>query len=234
MTRLRTDRASVSVVIPVYNGVRHLGDALASVLAQTRPAQEVIVVDDGSTDGSAVLLRDRFPTVRCLRQDNAGAGAARNRGVAAATGDFLAFLDADDLWEPDKLQRQLAAFAADPGLEMVLCRVRQFHCPELTGEERRRRAIPREVMPGYLPGAMLVRRPAFLRVGPFNPELRIGEFVDWHARAVELGLNRRQLPEVLLLRRLHRSNLGLVARDQRRGYLHALKASLDRRRSKPS
>ena len=107
--------------------------------------------------------------------------------------------------------------------------------PELTADEWRRRVVPQEVMPGWHAGAMLVRREAFDRVGPFRPELRVGEFIDWYARAVELGLKQRLLPEIVMLRRLHRDNLGVRALEQRSSsYLRVLKAALDRRRCGPS
>lgn len=228
------EQPKISVIIPVYNGERHLGDAIASVLAQTVPVHEIIVVDDGSTDGSLNVAERFGAPVRCHRQANAGAGAARNCGVALAGGEFLAFLDADDLWTPDKLQRQLAAFADDPELEMAFGHLQQFHSPELTAEERRGCAIRAAVMPGYNAGSMLIKAKAFHRVGFYNPKLRIGEFIDWHARAMDVPLKSRLLPEIVVKRRLHQSNLGVVARDQRSGYLHALKASLDRRRANAS
>lgn len=115
---------SVSVVLPVYNGLATLGRALASIQAQTYPGvSEIIVVDDGSDEDTAAFLAERFPGVRYLRQEHTGIpGAARNRGVAAATGEFVAFLDADDEWLPDKLARQIAAIAAEPDLRFVLTR----------------------------------------------------------------------------------------------------------------
>ena len=115
---------SVSVVLPVYNGLATLGRALASIQAQTYPGvAEIIVVDDGSDEDTAAFLAEGFPDVRYLRQEHTGIpGAARNRGAAAATGEFLAFLDADDEWLPDKLARQVAAIAAEPDLRFVLTR----------------------------------------------------------------------------------------------------------------
>src|SRR5262245_39118970 len=110
---------TVSVIVAVYNGERFIADALRSILAQTAPADEVIVIDDGSTDGTGAVVA-RFPDVRCLRREaNGGQASALNWGVASARGAYLAFLDADDVWEPDKLARQLAAFAADPALDVV-------------------------------------------------------------------------------------------------------------------
>lgn len=98
---------AVSVIIPTYNRAHTLAEAIDSVLAQSRPAAEIIVVDDGSTDGSAELLAGYGDRIRYLRQDNAGVGAARNRGLAAASGDYIALLDSDDHWHPDKLAVQV-------------------------------------------------------------------------------------------------------------------------------
>jgi glycosyltransferase involved in cell wall biosynthesis len=101
--------ATVSVVIPCYNGSRFLRETLASVLRQTAPASEILVVDDGSTDDSADVAESFGPPVRVIRQANGGESTARNRGIDEARGDWIAFLDADDVWEPHKLERQLAA-----------------------------------------------------------------------------------------------------------------------------
>ena len=96
----------ITVVIPAHNAGEHLGRALESVLAQTRPADEILVVDDGSTDNTAEVARSYGSAVTYLYQDQRGAGAARNRGIEAATGDWVAFLDADDEWLPEKLAVQ--------------------------------------------------------------------------------------------------------------------------------
>lgn len=105
MTRLSlTDPGLVSVIIPVYNGERYLRTAIESVLAQNVCPIEIIVVDDGSTDASQTVAREFMPMVQVITQSNRGASVARNRGVALAHGEILAFLDADDLWLADKLQ----------------------------------------------------------------------------------------------------------------------------------
>ena len=103
---------AVSVIIPTYNRGRWLPATVASVLAQTLPSLEILIVDDGSTDDTAAVCAEFSYPVRYIRQDNAGVGAARNRGAAEARGEWLAFLDSDDLWTPDKLEVQLAALAA--------------------------------------------------------------------------------------------------------------------------
>jgi glycosyltransferase involved in cell wall biosynthesis len=113
--------STVSVIIPAYNYARFLREAIDSALAQTRPALEVIVVDDGSTDATPEVLSAYGDRIRVLRQKNAGVAAARNAGIAAARGDSVAFLDSDDAWYPRKLELQLARLEADPALGLVHC-----------------------------------------------------------------------------------------------------------------
>ena len=220
----------ISVVIPVYNSERYLAEAIESILAQTCPPGEIIVIDDGSTDGSAKLVERFSPSVNYHWQPNGGTSAARNRGVAVARGNFLAFLDADDLWVEDKLARQFSAFAGDPTLDTVFGHVQQFYSPELDEEIKRRITIPVETMRGFHAGAMLIKREAFLRVGLFKNDLQLAEFVDWYARAMELELKSLMLPEVVMKRRIHQTNQGTRYREARGDYVRVLKASLDRRR----
>src|SRR5687768_9695612 len=124
----------VSVIVPVHQGERYLGEAVESVLAQTYAPIELIVVDDGSTDRSADIARGFGPVVRYVYQVNAGQSAARNHGVRLARGPLLAFLDDDDSWSPGKLALQVAALASDPCLEAVFGHVRQFVSPDLPPE----------------------------------------------------------------------------------------------------
>jgi len=110
----------VSVVIPTYNSADFLIQALNSVLNQTYSNYEIIVVDDGSSDNTSQAIEPWRSQIRYIYQDNQGVAAARNRGIDAATGDFIAFLDADDLFLPQKLQQQVAVFEAQPDLGMVI------------------------------------------------------------------------------------------------------------------
>jgi len=222
----------VSVIIPVYNCKRYLGEAIESALAQTYRPIEVIVLDDGSTDGSADVAKRFAPLVRYDFQPNSGAGAARNRGVGLAQGSFLAFLDADDLWAEDKLTRQMAAFDDDPELAMVFGYVKQFYSPELDERVKKRIGLPVETMPGHHVGTMLIKRDAFLRVGMFETGWQMGEFIDWHARAMELGLKSSMLPEIVMKRRIHMNNMGRRERKHQTDYVRILKVALDRRREK--
>jgi glycosyltransferase involved in cell wall biosynthesis len=226
--------SSISAIIPVYNGERYLAEAIESVLAQTLPVLEIVVIDDGSNDASAAVAARFAPLVKCEVAPHSGPGGARNRGVALTRGELLAFLDADDRWERDKLALQATALAADADLDAVFGHVRQFHSPELADDVRHRTRILAEMLPGYHPGTMLIRREAFERVGPFETTWQIGEFVSWHARASDCGLRMLMLPDVVMHRRLHEANLGIRKRDATTDYVRQLKATLDRRRGAAS
>ena len=221
----------ISVMIGAYDAEPYLAEAVESVFAQTYAPTELIVVDDGSTDGTARVAQGFGSRLTYVHQENAGNGAARNRALQEASGELFAFLDADDRFTPTKLERQWAALAADPSADMVFGHVLEFVSPELTPEERAgvRRPAPAPA-PWTAPNLMLIRRESFLRVGPFDETLRVGVTVDWYARAIEAGLRGVMLPEVVLERRLHLSNNGLRERASRHQYLHVLKQSLDRRR----
>jgi len=197
---------SISVLIPVFNGARFIAAALESVAGQTLATYETIVVDDGSTDGSGDVAA-RFPFVRVIRQENRGAGAARNRAAAEARGDHFAFLDADDLWKPEKLARQMAALAARPEAGWVICRQEYL----LDESVPRPAWVPRaELAANYVswvPSATVVRRKCFERAGNYDETLRFGEDLEWLARARDAGFAGTMVDEVLFTRRVHRTNL---------------------------
>src|SRR5712692_4545848 len=114
-------RPLVSVVIPAYNAGDYIVETLGSALAQTYAHREIIVIDDGSTDDTHRRVEPYLRQIRYIRQENAGEGGARNTGLRAATGDYLAFLDADDLWLPEKLEVQLQVAARHPESRMIVC-----------------------------------------------------------------------------------------------------------------
>jgi len=221
-------------MIPSYNPGPYLAEAIDSVLAQTYEPLELIVVDDGSTDGSSEIAERHGDALTFVRQENAGNGAARNTAVAHANGELYAFLDADDRFLPTKLERQVTVLRERPEVDIVFGHVREFVSPDLDPEIALRLRAPVPDAPWAAPNLMLVRREAFERVGPFSSDLRVGVTVDWYARAGEQGLVTEMLPEVVLERRLHASNNGIRERDARYQYLHVLKASMDRRRSAES
>jgi glycosyltransferase involved in cell wall biosynthesis len=220
----------VSVIIPVYNGEKYLAQAIESVLAQTYHKLEVIVVDDGSTDGTCGIAARFASSVHYTFQQQQGAGAARNHGIERASGSFYAFLDADDLWMEDKLTSQMTVFESDPDVDMVFGQMEQFHSPDLSEPARSRIAGGGDILAGYVPGTLLIKRDSFCRVGPFPTKWHIGEFIDWYSRAIDKGLKSYILPTVVTKRRLHGGNMTIQQRPAMIDYVRILKASLDRRR----
>jgi glycosyltransferase involved in cell wall biosynthesis len=197
---------SIDVVIPAYNAERHLHEAIDSALAQTLRPSRIIVVDDASTDATASVARARGGLVELVAHaSNRGAAAARNTGVAAATATHIAFLDADDRWVHDKLERQCAALEASAEAMFALCRIREFLSDELDAAEREMFARPDATrLEGWAPSALLARRALFAACGGFDESLRVGEAIDWFSRV-------RSHPHVHLdfvgvERRLHRDN----------------------------
>jgi glycosyltransferase involved in cell wall biosynthesis len=216
----------VSVVIPVFNGERFLRAAIDSVLTQGYRPIEVVVVNDGSTDGTAAILSSYGPAVRVVQQDNAGLGAARNAGVSASLGDLLAFLDADDLWTEDKLTHQVSHLVQRPDLDGVFGLVDHFF---EEGAEAFNDNVDQGA-PGLSAPALLIHRKSFLKAGFFTTERGLGEFIEWYTRAVDEGLRFEVLDRVVLKRRIHGGNMTLQHREDRTGYLRVLRATLTRRR----
>jgi glycosyltransferase involved in cell wall biosynthesis len=220
----------VSCVIPLFNGERYIGQTLDSVFAQTHRPIEVIVVDDGSTDGSAAIVQKYGEGLTLIAQANAGHAAARNAGIAVATGEYIAFLDADDLWSERKLELQLERFAARPELGIVFTFLQNFWSPDAdpAGRPPDQALLP---VPGYTSVSMLARRAAFDLVGPLDVTLKHCNDRDWFCRAAEQHVTMDMIAEPLVRRRLHGSNRSAaLGGDSRAEYLRILKASLDRRR----
>jgi glycosyltransferase involved in cell wall biosynthesis len=222
----------VSCIVPCFNGERYLEACIRSILGQTHRPLEVIVVDDGSTDGSAAVVRRFGPAVRYHRQENGGPAAACNTGIRLAAGEYVAFLEQDDLWIPQKTRRQLRECEADPSLDYCVGHIRNFWIPELAAEAERWRDHPAmRPVPGYVVQTLLARRSVFDRVGPFDPALRFACAADWFMRADEAGASGRLVPDIVTHRRLHRDNFSRRNRSaSREQFLHVVKAMLDRRR----
>ena len=221
---------TVTAAIPVRDGEAYLAEAIESVLAQSRPCDQVIVVDNGSSDRSAEIARGFAPAVEVVREPRLGIGIARNAALRAARGDFVAFLDADDLWEPAKTALQLAAFEAEPRLQLVFGHVRQFVSPDLDEAEAGALRIPTAPQPGLYMGAMLARRTAIDAVGLWPEDVRVSDGLSFLLRAKELALGQTMLAETVTLRRVHGANHSIHNRTERTEFARHLKRSLDRRR----
>ncbi len=225
---------SISVIIPIFNGGRYIRETVQSVLDQTLKPDEIIVVDDGSTDDTPRILETLSETgIIVIRQENSGAGSARNRGIEAANGSLIAFLDADDLWLPEKLRTQENFLAKHTDIAYVLCRLEEFHSPEIPAGVKVRTPLRTGIRPGVLPSTALIRKSVFEEIGLFNPSWRTGEFMDWTLRANEACISSYHLKEALVRRRVHDTNLGRSA-SAAHDYHRILKAALDRKRKRSS
>lgn len=230
-TSREADSERVSVVIPAYNGERYLAEALDSVFNQTEKPYEVIVVDDGSTDTSSEILDSYGDRIVKIEQANSGTASARNRGVGVATGDLIAFLDQDDYWHENKLEKQSRIFRDTPDVQIVWGSVQQFFSPELSEDFKKRYRCPNEPVPGYLPSALLIRSEAFHKVGPFDSKWKIGEWADWYARSTQAGLRSDRVFDVVAYRRIHGGNKGITMVEDRREYVSLIRENLKRKRA---
>jgi len=174
----------ISAVIPIHDRRPVLARALDSVFAQTSPVDEVIVVDDGSSDGSAEFVAREYPRVRLIRQRNRGVSAARNRGIACAAGEWIALLDSDDSWQPRKVERMRTAITANPGYPLFHSdeiwvrngkRVNPMHKHRKRGGRIFRHCLPRCAIS---PSAAVIRKSTLEALGGFDPELPACEDYD--------------------------------------------------------
>ncbi|MBI5948601.1 MAG: glycosyltransferase family 2 protein [Chloroflexi bacterium] len=220
----------VSVIIPVHNGAGLIGETLESVYWQTYRDWEIVVVDDGSTDETPEILR-RQPCLRVIRTEKRGPAAARNTAIAAARGDLLALLDGDDLWTPDKLETHVAAMLARPECGFATTLHREFVEDGVVLPKEWEGGAPRgEISAVPVPSTWMFTRAAFDRTGPFDETYRWWEDLDWMNRAEARGVQRFLVEEVLLLRRIHGTNVSLDGAAAKPYLFRALRGALARRR----
>jgi glycosyltransferase involved in cell wall biosynthesis len=221
----------VSVVIAAYNSEAYIAEAIESVLGQTLPPSEVIVIDDGSTDGTSGILARFADRITALTQTNSGQAVAVNKGLAMARGELIGFCDADDLWTARKLELQLALLERNSDVEAVFGKVQQFVSPEVPEDQRERLRPAVEIMPGELKQCMLIRRAALDRAGPFDETLPATFFIAWLGRAKQSGLTSAHVDDIVVRRRLHLGNGGRTNTNaQNRETLLALRKAIKAQR----
>ncbi|HUH98987.1 MAG TPA: glycosyltransferase [Anaerolineales bacterium] len=222
----------VSIILPVHNGEQFLAETIQSVLAQSYHAYELIIVDDGSTDRTREIALSH-PSVQYISQAHRGASAARNKGILAARGEYVAFLDADDLWEPDKLLVQIRAFEAHPEADIVTGHIQQFADPDPDSAQAPRYRFAEEPVPGYSVIAIMIRRGVLDKLGLFDEDLETSaEVIDWFVKALEKKPNVLVLPQVVAKRRIHGKNISLIQQQgKNKVMVQILKASIDRKRA---
>jgi glycosyltransferase involved in cell wall biosynthesis len=199
----------VSCIIPAFNAESFVGEAIESVLEQSYAAVELIVVDDGSTDRTADVARSYGPLVHCLVRPHRGAGAAKNDGVGLAQGGFVAFLDADDLWHPDKLTHQTTHLARKPEIDLSFTQYQNFWSEEIAEEGKKYHGHPlSRPASGWSMSTLLARRDVFKRFGCFEEDVtEKHQSLLWALRAAAQGAMVDVMSEVLTCRRLHSANL---------------------------
>lgn len=222
--------ARISVIIPAYNQAQYLRAAVESAATQSLAPHEIIVVNDGSTDGTAALCRELGSAIHYWEEPHSGLGATRNKGFAVASGDFIAFLDADDIWEHDKLEKQRRYLHEHPDTDMVFGLCRQFISPELPAARQAALKGDGEIVNGIFAGCMLTTRAVIEKTGPFASHFQVGEFIDWFSRASDLGHTHAIIDSVVIHRRLHGENMSLRLKNHRTDYLTIIQSSLRRRR----
>jgi glycosyltransferase involved in cell wall biosynthesis len=191
---------------------------------------EIVLVDDGSTDDSVEKIKQiKDERIRIIRQENAGAATARNNGVKLATGEYIAFLDADDLWAPNKLKWQFEQLELHKDVNMIYGQVKEFYDAKVENIDKRGEE---KTFVGYSPIALLISKQDFLKVGEFQGKYKVAEFIDWYDRAKQLGLREIVLPQIVAYRRIHKGNLDRLHRADVKQYVAVLKEALDRRRNK--
>jgi len=219
--------ATIDVLIPVRDGAPFLAQAIESALAQTLPPTRVIVVDDGSEDDSAAIAESFGTPVTALREPPRGAAAALNAGLAESRAPLVAFLDADDLWLPQRLELQAAVLARDPAVGIVFGHLTEFIDGDVRGVEART-----EPTPGVLKSTVLVRRATLDAVGHFDASYSVIDFAEWHARSHTAGVVELVVPEVVARRRVHGANVTLRRRETLNAeYLRLARAAVARRRA---
>lgn len=203
----------VSVIIPAYNAEKFVSAAIDSVLAQTCPAVECIVIDDGSTDRTAEIVKAYGERVRYVHQPNSGRSAARNRGISLASSEYLAFLDADDFLSPEKLQQQMVFLQTHPECDAVYSRIAYFEQGRENSLYSVRRATPTgDILQELLFGnfitvhAPLFRKNVVEQIGGYDPSLSRYEDWDFFLRLAISGVRFGFLDQCLAFVRVHGEN----------------------------
>ena len=220
----------ISIIIPVFNGAKFIHQAIQNIINQNYQAIEILIVDDGSTDDTREVVENLQVDVRYFHQPNSGPASARNRAIRDVSGDFIAFLDVDDLWPEKNLELLMKELLDNPDLDLVRGYAQLFSTDE-TGKMEYL-GNPKESFPNYI-GAGLYRKSSFAKVGLYDAELRFGEDGDWFNRAAEKKIIMKRLDEVTLLVRRHEGNMTKGKSLVELNALKVFKKKLERKRSGP-
>jgi glycosyltransferase involved in cell wall biosynthesis len=222
------DAPTISAIVPVHNGAAYITDALRSIRAQLHPVSELIVVDDGSTDASADLVARFDSRAILIKQSQSGPGPARNTGAQNASGEWLAFLDHDDIWPPDRTGALLQGIAASPSAGFVCGRVLIEEISETTLDPRMRAASGSHLP--ILINSALIRRNVWLAIGGMDRAVERAEDVEFYLRLVDAGVPVAKIEATTLIWRQHGDNRSRVAKLDNAAMLSGMRAAIARRR----
>jgi glycosyltransferase involved in cell wall biosynthesis len=213
------DNIKISVIITAYNSTDHLIDCLNSVFNQTFQPFEIIVIDDGSTNNTKELvLNYGDERIKYYYQEHQGISVARNAGILNSSGNYIAYMDHDDLWPENKLKLQIERLIFDKSVNAVFGLVSQFYSPEVDIEYRNKYICPQEPSSARHLGTLLIKKDDFYRVGVMDESVKIGEGLDWISRFDKIKLSYAIIPEILLFRRMHYNNYGIRFKNNRSDY----------------
>ena len=221
----------VSAIIPAFNAGPFIAQAIESVLAQTLPVDEIVVVDDGSTDDTAAIAM-AFSGIHCIRQRNQGPPTARNAGLHQSTGDLIGFLDADDIWPCNKTETQAHYLEEHPGAGCVVARMKNFLDPGIAKPDWIPDSSLAEGVVALALQGSLIHRWVFDHVGDFNTTRILSDDLDWFIRVREAGIPIGFMDSVMVHRRIHATNISRNQRAVAVATLRILKDHLDRKRGR--
>lgn len=221
---------TVDIVTPVRNGQRYIQEAIDTVKAQSFGDWNYFIVNDGSSDNTADIIKRASAQdnrIHYLEQPPLGVSAASNKGTMAGSAVFFAFLDCDDLWHVDKLQKQLAHFNTHPQSNFCFTMLQEFDEPEQLSKHRFR--ARKDTVKGYSKSSMLCRRQVFDSYGLLDENVQFGDFISWLSQPINKAEVLSVIDETLTYRRVHGENMTATPRKQE--YLKVLKQHLDHKRS---
>ncbi len=220
----------VSVIIPLYNGSQFIEETLDSALAQDYAPFEIIVVDDGSTDDGADIVKKYPAPVRYLYRENQGNAAARNYGIRKGQGEFIALLDQDDLWEKHKIKTHVNYMLKNPEIYFTIAHFKYFLSPGVERPAWLRENLIKNQHADYSPSSLVARKGIFDAVGYFNREFKTGSDSDWFFRARDMNIPMAVINEVLLYRRVHNSNQSIHVSQAHTEMLKLIRESIHRKK----
>jgi glycosyltransferase involved in cell wall biosynthesis len=215
----------ISIIVPVYNGEKYIAETLTSILSQDYTPIELIVVNDGSTDKSDEIIRS-YKDVKYFCQENRGVPSARNFGIKQSNGEFIAFSDQDDLWNPGKLTDQVNYLVENPVCEYVVSKRKIYMEPGIQRPSWLKKELLDSEDVDYSPSSLLARASLFQKIGFFNADFENASDVDWFFKAKNAGIQKGIIDKVLYLKRVHEDNQSNRVQALHREYLQLIRQSI--------